>query len=298
MTHVSTRAESVRATLMVALAASSWGCWSLFLRPTGLSAWETTPLLFLVSGLVLAPFVKLDRIVPRFDRTTFALIAANTIFDAVNVLTFFAAMTVTTVGVAVLTHYMAPLFVALAAPWVEGEHVRGSRLAALVATLGLALVLHPWQEPAKGLLWGATLGLVSAVAYAGNVFVVRRLAERIGPMRVVSWHSLMAGLLLLPLAHFDALRAAPLSKVALLTAGIVVLSAGGGCLFLSGLRVIGSTRGSMLTFMEPIVAVIIGWLAWGEPLGVEVLLGGGCVLAAGVWVSLQPRAAVVERRAG
>ena len=147
MTPIPTSRESLRATLMVALAASSWGCWSLFLRPTGLSAWETTPLLFLVSGLVLLPFVKLDPIKPRLDRTSFKLIVANTLFDAVNVLTFFAAMTVTTVGVAVLTHYLAPLLVAVAAPWVDRERVRGSLIAALVATLGLALVLRPWQVP-------------------------------------------------------------------------------------------------------------------------------------------------------
>src|SRR5678815_2603652 len=95
----------------------------------------------------------------------------NTACDAVNVLAFFGAMTTTTVAIAVLTHYAAPILIALAAPRVEGTRTRGALPAALVALGGLVIVLEPWRSGSDGALLGAALGLTSAVAYMGNVFV-------------------------------------------------------------------------------------------------------------------------------
>lgn len=279
----------LRAVLMVALAAGSWGCWSLFLRPSGLSAWETAPILFLVMGVTLLPFGRVGGVTVRWGRRTALLLLGNVAFDSINVVTFFAALGVTSVGVAVLTHYFAPLLVALAAPLVDRERVRGAIPAAFVATAGLALVLQPWTAPPRGLWLGAGLGLASAFAYAGNVFVLRRLTGRIGAVRTVSWHSLLAFVLLAPFADLSAIAGAAWGSVAWLVAGAIVLGALSGLLFLRGLSVIGSTRTTMLAFMEPLVAVIVGWIAWHERLAPPAFLGGALILGASAFVSLAPR---------
>ena len=261
-------ATRLRATLMVAAAASSWGCWSLFLRPSGLSAWETAPILFLVVGLALLPFLRVDRPAPiQWDRTTALLLAANALFDCVNVVAFFAALGTTTVGVAVLTHYAAPLIVALLAPLVDREHVKGSISAAAVATCGLALVLRPWQAPEHGVVLGALLGLLSAGGYAANVFTLRRLQQRIGAARTMSWHSLIAVVVFVPFADYSALQRVGVARLALVVAGSLLLGVAGGWLFLRGLGVVGSTRAAVIAFLEPLVAVVVGWLAWDERIG-------------------------------
>ena len=115
---------------MVTVAAASWGTWSLFLRPTGLSALVTAPIMFAVMALVAFP-LTLREPPARWDRTTLLLLAANTVTDAVNVITFFGALTYTTVAIAVLTHYLAPILIALAAPRIEGTAARGARIAAV-----------------------------------------------------------------------------------------------------------------------------------------------------------------------
>src|SRR5205814_2189225 len=137
---------------------------------------------------------------PRWDRTTLALLDGNTVADAANVMTFFAAMRYTTVAVAVLTHYITPILVALAAPRIDGVSARGTRPAAAIAVAGLVIVLEPWHAPAEGAIAGALLGLTSAVFYAANVFVVRRLAVRISTARAVSYHSLLGAAVMLPFA--------------------------------------------------------------------------------------------------
>ncbi|MDB4963876.1 MAG: hypothetical protein JWP01_3875 [Myxococcales bacterium] len=271
--------------LMVTLAAASWGTWSLLLRPTGLPATVTTPIIFLVMGLVTLP-IALRRPRATWDRTTVGLLCANSLFDALNVLAFFGAIATTTVTIAVLTHYVAPILIALVAPRIDRVATPGARPAAVAALLGLVVMLEPWREVPSGALTGALLGLLSACCYAGNVFTVRRLAARIGPVRAMSYHSLIAGALTAPLllGYTDAITTYDLT---LLTFGAVTLGAGSGILFVVGLARIESARAAVLTYAEPIVAVIVGVLVWHEPLRPLTALGGAVVLGAGIHVARQ-----------
>ena len=271
--------------LAVAGAASLWGLWSLFLRPTGLPATVTAPVMLLLMGVFALPVV-LRSAPARWDRTTVALLAGNAVCDAVNVVTFFAALEHTTVAIAVLTHYLAPILIALAAPQVDGVVTRGAAAAAAVATVGLALVLEPWRD-GGGIGLGALLGATSAVAYAANVFVVRRLAPRIGAARTLSYHAFLAAALLSPLAvsGAGAIEAADLARLA---SGTLVLGTFAGIAFIWGLARIGSARAAVLTFAEPLVAVIVGRVAFGEHLSEAAALGGALVLGAGVAVARAP----------
>lgn len=271
-----------RGVVLVATAASAWGLWSLFLRPTHLHGTITGALMFALMGLLLLPAVA--RAAPvRWDRTAIVLLAANAGFDALNVLCFFEALQRTTVAVATLTHYLAPILIALAAPRIDGEIVRGARGWALVATAGLVLVLEPWHARGE-IAAGAALGAISAVAYAGNVFVVRRLVPRIGADRAVAYHALLAAALLAPFGLADAghVDGAALARLAV---GSLFLGSIAGALFVRGLARIGSSRTAVLTFAEPVVAVCVGWIAWGEALGGCAVAGAALIVAAGVGVS-------------
>jgi drug/metabolite transporter (DMT)-like permease len=219
-----------------------------------------------------------------WDRRTVALIAANAAFDALNVLAFFAAMQLTTVAIAVLTHYLAPILIALAAPRVDGVTTRGARPAAAVALLGLAIILEPWHAPADGAVVGALLGAASAVCYCGNVFAVRRIAARIGAARAQSYHALIAGVAMAPLL-LGRTAGLTATSLALLVAGAATIGAAAGVVFSLGLLRIGSARTAVLTFVEPIVAVAVGALVWGEPLHPIAALGGAMVLGAGILVA-------------
>lgn len=268
---------------MVALAATSWGLWSLFLRPSGLSWSVQSPILFAVMALVALPLSWRDP-AASWDKTTVLLLLGNAITDAVNVVTFFGAIAYTTVAVAVLTHYVAPIIVALAAPRIDGVRVPGARPAALVAMVGLVIVLEPWRAPAEGAIAGAALGLGSAFAYAANVFLVRRLATRVGSARQVSYHSAIAAVLLLPLAALD-LGTLDARGVGLVACGAATIGALSGIAYAAGLRQIGAARAAVLAYAEPLVAVIVGAVAWGEPLRPLAAAGGALVLGAGIYVA-------------
>jgi drug/metabolite transporter (DMT)-like permease len=287
-------------TIMVAVAAASWGTWSLFLRPTGLPSLVTCPIIFGVMGLGSLPWALArggakrrpphnDPGAPsRWDRATVGLVLANAACDALNVITFFGAMAMTTVSVAVITHYAAPILIALAAPRLEGAPSRGA-VPAAVALAGLVIVLEPWRTEAdSNALVGAMLGLASAVFYAANTFVVRRLAERIGAVRAMSYHSIVAAVALAPFAlvAIDRISARDLG---ILVAGGATIGMVSGIAFVLGLVRIGAARAAVLTFAEPLVAVAVGALVWEEGLHPLAALGGALVIGAGIHVVREPR---------
>lgn len=273
-----------RDTLLVAGAASSWGLWSLVLRPTGLPSTVTSPLIFVMMTAWMLPVAVLRGAPVVWTRRTIGLLAANALCDGLNVLTFFAALDRTTVAIAVITHYAAPVIVAVAAPRIDGVRVRHAVPAALVALAGLAVMLEPWRGAAGAGAAGAALGLASAVFYAGNVFVVRRLTAAIGPTRVMAYHSIGSALLLLPFG-IGGFAAVELGDLGILAVGTLTIGALAGVAYLRGLSGIGATRAALLTFCEPLVAVVVGTLVWGEPLRAPALAGAALVIGAGVAVA-------------
>jgi drug/metabolite transporter (DMT)-like permease len=277
--------------LQIATAASLWGTWSLFLRPAKLAPTVTAPLVLLLVGVFAVPSARAEARAGGANGAAGAwraLLVLSAVLEAVNVVTFFGAMAVTTNAVAVLTHYFAPVLVALAAPYIDRTRVRGATLAALLAALGLALVLRPWNARADStVLLGATLGTISAFAYAGNVFTLRRLVTVLGPARAQALRSVLAALLLAPALAFSpsALASVRVTGVLWVTVGAMLPGAFAGLLFAKGLPRAGAARASVLTYLEPLVSVAIGALVWGESTGPLAVVGCALVVLAGVIVS-------------
>ncbi|MCB9596306.1 MAG: DMT family transporter [Sandaracinaceae bacterium] len=270
------------------MAAILWGTWSLFLRPTGLSGIFTAPIVLAVIGVTAWPLVRLDPRSPRWDRQTVAILILYGAADALNAGTFFYSMQVTTVAVAVLTHCTAPLIIAGLAPRIDGVRVPGSVAAAGVALVGLALLLRPWEieagEAGASLWLGAGLGGLSAIGYATAVFSAKALSARIGVGRATSYHALVGATFFVPLAIAFP-ETVEASDVAWLVVGALACGTLATWLFLDGLARIGSARAAVLTFLEPAVAVLVGWLYWGESLGALSAVGGALVLGAAGYVA-------------
>jgi drug/metabolite transporter (DMT)-like permease len=273
----------------VAIAAVGWGTWSLFLRPAGVDPrWSSTIMLTVVT-LAAAPSL-LQRAArgpsegpPRAAREWWAIIGMG-VFDALNAALFFAAMSVTNVALAVLSHYLAPVFVAISAPWVlRTPRAKGAITLTFIALCGLALVLERYLHGGSGRpVLGALLGAGSAVFYASNVLITKKVGPRFTAEEQLVYHAVLSALLLAMFAWF--VRAPlPTVKGALIVAGAsVFIGALGGLLFLQGLKKIPAEHAGMLTFLEPVTAVIVAWIFFGERPGATAALGGALVLGAGL----------------
>ena len=154
--------------------------------------------------------------------------------DAINVALVFAAVKRGPVAIALLTHYLAPLLVALTAPWVIGER-RSMRalLGAPLTSLGLALLIWKPGEDFSG--WTALLGGASAIFFAITVFCAKEAARAWSPLGVTCVHAAVAALTLLLLFGRSALPPIEVPVLWVL-AGCVVSGLIANILFNQGLR--------------------------------------------------------------
>ncbi len=180
-----------------------------------------------------------------------------------------------------------PLLVALlSARLSPADRPRGLRLAGLFIGLGgvVALLGLDVAGDADELV-GAALIVVATLCYATAPLIIERRLADLDPLGPVSVALALATLALLPVALAAPPDAVPSAK-ALLSLGIlgVVCTALGLVLFFSLIAESGPSRASIITYVNPLVAVLLGVVVLDERLGAGSLLGLLLILA-GSWLA-------------
>ena len=279
--------------LAVAVAACAWGTWPLILKRAEtfakMDATLTSTIVMGVLTLVSAVLMLRDRISTRASVRDWLAVAWLGVADAANILLFFKAYQVTSVAIAVLTHYLTPILVAIGAPFVLGE--RGSRrgwVAVALSFAGLVLLLGPWRVRTgehDGL--GALFGAGSAVFYASNVFVNKRLVSVFATSELMCFHGLVATPLLAVLVPREVWGAIDARAAFVILGGAIGPGALAGLVFVYGLRKIPASHASTLTLLEPLVAVLASVAFLGESLGPASIVGGTLILVGALVVATQ-----------
>jgi len=275
--------------LFVAAAACLWGLWPLWVRLGGEGGARAGAAAFGVAGVLGLPIAlaaTLRRTAPAGARAWTGLVVLGTL-DAANVWCYFRALAEGTVAPAVLSHYLAPVIIAAAAPVVLAEPRSARTPLALTLALGgtAALVLPAMgggvasAAASRALLLGAT----SALFYAATTLVSKRLAGRFANSELMVYHAIVATALLVPVAGLPGR-----GDWGWLLAGGASSSLGGGLLFFAGRRLIPAERVGVLTYLEPMAAVLVGWIAFGETPSLVAAGGGVLILAAGLLVVTAP----------
>ena len=179
-----------------------------------------------------------------------------------------------------------PLVVAALTLWIEPEErVSAPRLVGLICGLAGVVVLMGIDVVGNGdELLGAGCVLAATIGYAIGPMIIRHRLAELDP-RGVSGAALAAGaimlapsLALLPDAHPTA---GALASVAVLG---VVCSALAFVLFFALIVEAGPTRASVITYVNPAIAVLLGVIVLDEHLGAASLAGLALILA-GSWIA-------------
>jgi drug/metabolite transporter (DMT)-like permease len=191
-----------------------------------------------------------------------------------------------------------PLMVALLSVRFSPEdRPAGLRLAGLFIGLGgvMALLGVDVAGESKELL-GALLVLVATVGYASAPIIVNRRLADLDPLGPVTAGLVVSSIVLLPAAvvappdgvpSFD-----PFASIVVLG---VVCTALGLILFFQLIAEAGPSRASIITYANPLVAVLLGVVVLDEELGASSILGLLLILA-GSWLATGGRLPAVWRR--
>ena len=207
----------------------------------------------------------------------------------INVLTFFYALKVTTLAVALITHYTAPVFVAAIAPFILKDRMGKATLAAMaVSAAGLALVAS--QGIAGGGadgLKGALAGTVSGLAYAFVIILCRAYSGKHHPLKLAFFQCVVTVVALGPVALRSPDSGLTMAQVVVLIAVSLTHSTFATTLYNYGIQKVTAQEAGILGYLEPIFGITLAFIFLGETPHMLAMAGGLLVIISGIFVVMQ-----------
>ena len=270
----------------------SFGTLAPFVRNISVSSGELALYRALLAAVLIGTFLLVtDQKLPfRSLGKELYLLLFSGIAMGFNWILLFEAYKYTTVAISTLSYYFAPVIVTLVCPVLFKEKMTGKQILCFVmSTLGLALVVGITDLGKGGDdAIGVAFGLGAALLYA-TVILLNKFITGVSGIHRTFLQFLAAILVLIPYVTFtggchlgslDTLGWICLLIVGLVHTGITY------CLYFSSLRDLPGQEAAILSYVDPLVAVVIGVLVLKEPLSWQQLLGGLLILGFTLWNEL------------
>lgn len=269
-----------------------WGCSFIFIKE-GLEFLTPFGVAFgrcALGALTLYSIAKIRNIaLPRDKKALFHIWVVCLLLNVFPGVFFAFAETKVTSILAGIINAVTPLMTLLAILVVNrAEKVKRVQVIGLVIGFtGVLIVLAAWNGLGTNPWWAVLILFIAVALYGISYPYTRRFVMPLGikPEAIVAQQLILASLTLLPFYLMDGIakdeyRVAPV--LSMLALGIF----GSGFAYLWNFRVMelaGSAISSSVTYLTPVVAVIVGIIylgekiSWNEPVGAAVVLLGAAI---------------------
>ena len=209
-----------------------------------------------------------------------------------NWILLFEAYRYTTVAIATLCYYMAPVFILITVPFVLHERLTLRKaLCILAALLGMALVSGV-SGSAGAVDWrGILCGLGAAVLYA-CVVIVNKFIRYVPAYNKTIVQIVTAGAVLIPyvivVEGFSEVHFTPTVVLMLLLTGLVHT----GCayaLYFGSIDALSAQTLALLSYLDPVIAILLSALVLRERMTGAQAIGAILILCAAVVAELPER---------
>ena len=281
--------------LMLILSMAVFGTLAPFVRNIPVSSGELA--LYraaLAALLILAVFALTGQ---RMDwqaiKKEIPLLLLSGVAMGFNWILLFEAYKYTTVSAATLSYYFAPVIVTVASPLLFREKLTARQILCFVfSTAGLALVIGI-TDLGKGSsdLTGILFGLGAAVLYA-TVILLNKFIKGVAGLHRTFLQFLAAIVVLIPyvactggvtLGGMGGKGWLCLLVVGLLHTGVAYI------LYFSSLKELPGQEAAILSYVDPLVAVVISVTVLGEAMTVTQVIGGILILGFTLWNEIDPK---------
>ncbi len=266
-----------------------WGCSFIFIK-LGLEFLTPFGVAFVrcaLGAITLLIVIKVKRIKLPSDKSTWRKLWILAILLNVipGILFAYAEVHVTSVlaGIINATTPLATLIVMLIAFREERLKVE-QIIGIIIGAIGVMVVLGIWQGVGENQLTGVIALLIAVTCYGISFpYTVRNIIPLgLKPEAAATTQLVMAAITLLPFYLFDGISQdyyRPATFFAMLALGIL----GSGVAYIWNFSIIaaaGSSIASSVTYLTPVVAIIVGWvflgeaLSWFEPVGALLVIIG------------------------
>lgn len=208
----------------------------------------------------------------------------------INWILLFEAYKYTTVSVATLSYYFAPVIVTAVCPLLFKEKLTAKQTVCFVmSTIGLVLITGIGGGGSQDLV-GIAFGLGAAAFYA-TVMLLNKFIKGVAGLHRTFIQFLAAIIVLVPYVAFsggftlgslDGVGWTNLLIVGLVHTGVTY------CMYFSALKELPGQKAAILSYIDPLVAVLVSTLWLGEKMTLAQLVGGALILGFTLWSELTP----------
>ena len=203
---------------------------------------------------------------------------------AVHWTSFFYAVQISTVAIALLTYASFPVFVTFMEPFVFGERMRRIDIViSLVVFLGLVLIIPEFNlanNLTLGVVWGTFAGFTFAVLSIMN----RKFVAGYSALTVALYQDGFACVLLLPFVGGSILVLSAREWGGLILLG-VVFTALAHSLFIWGMRKVKAQLAGIIACLEPVYGILIALVLLQEVPSAREVVGGAVIIGAIVYAT-------------
>ena len=281
------------AKILMAVAMFIFGTLAPFVRRIGMQSGELALYRAMLAAVLVGGFLLLTRqkLPLRDIKKELILLILSGAAMGFNWILLFEAYKYTTVSVATLSYYFAPVIVMMACPIFFREKMGARQILSFVmSTAGLVLITGTAGGGSSDLL-GIAFGLGAAVLYA-TVMLLNKFIKGVAGLHRTFVQFLAAIVVLAPyvaltsgfnVGNLDGQGVGTLLIVGLVHTGITY------CMYFSALKELPGQEVAILSYMDPLVAVLVSVIWLDETMTLPQIVGGLLILGFTLWSELPSR---------
>ncbi|GFP78136.1 DMT family transporter [Clostridium fungisolvens] len=272
--------------IKILLAMIIFGSIGIFVKNINLPSLEIAFLRATIGSLFLFSFSIIGKqkvSVSKIRENAIPLILSG-IAIGFNWILLFQAYKYTTVSIATISYYFAPMFVIIAAPFILKEKLTGSKLACLIAALiGIVMILNS-GESAGGFsqnIKGIMYGLSGAALYA-TVVLTNKFIKGLSGFDTTLIQLVVSAITLLPFiiyrGEIEKVSSLGIKGIMFVLIVGVIHTGIAYLLYFTSMKGLESHSIAILSYIDPISAVVFSTLLLSESITVIQIIGGTIVL--------------------
>ena len=278
-----------KARLMLIISMTIFGTLGLFVRNIPLASGELALYRAIMAAVMIGFYLLVTKQkIPFKDiKKEIILLLISGMAMGINWILLFEAYKYTTVSIATLSYYFAPVIVTAVCPFLFHEKLTKKQILCFcMSTLGIVLItgIGDIGQGTSGFV-GILFGLGAAVFYA-TVILLNKFIKNVAGIHRTFLQFLAAIIILVPyvaltggsnLGSLDGIGWACLLVVGMIHTGVTY------CMYFSSLKELPGQKAAILSYIDPLVAVVVSVTVLGEPLTGVQALGGILILGFTAW---------------
>lgn len=291
--------ERIKGIGMIVSGAAFWGAtgpmmeWLLGNSPMTVPFMLTVRLL--LAGVFLLTYLKMKGtpiMLPWRQKVWVRPLLIFGVFGMLGVqFSFASSIDTSNAVIATLFQFLAPIYIIIFVSWQHRKLPPLVQVLGMIVTLGgLFLLLtngslSGFSLSPAAVFWGIAVGL----AFSFYTLYPAHLMQVWGVLLSVAWAMVIGGAVLLITQLIPVVKQAQLLfqfDIGIMLLAVIIVGTAAFLLFLGSMKFITPLEASILSSVEPLTAMIISVLWFGQALGVWQLFGAIVMLAGVMWISV------------